>query len=72
MSRSKQSVEESIINWFNDAPQASVDIVFKLATGIVRRRFAVTKVKSVNKKANKVASSVASKKSHVEESVSQE
>lgn len=70
MSRTKQSVEESIINWFNDAPQASVDIVFKLATGIVRRRFAVTKPKSVNKKANKVA--LPAKKSHVEESVSQE
>lgn len=69
MSRTKQSVEERILDYFNTAPKESVEIVYKLVSASIRYRFPA-KAKSVNKKANRVA--LPAKKSHVEESVSQE
>jgi hypothetical protein len=53
MSRTKQSVEEAIIEFFNGAPQANVDLLLRLASGIVRKRFPASKSKSVAKKASK-------------------
>lgn len=59
MSRSMQSVEEKIIEFFQEAPQASVEIVHRLVGGIVRKRFPGRPKFAVKKSSKKSPAQVA-------------